>query len=100
MAFLQYRRMQLKALSVSAVDEKSGAASSLDHEMLEISRLQADLEKLKAELESKKALLNEKEKTYFADGKALAVAFLDVAKHVSTLGKVNKSKQKKQKTKF
>jgi hypothetical protein len=79
--------LQLKALSVGSTDDKSGAASSLDQELSEISRLQSEFERLKAELDSKKAELNEKEQKYFTDGKSLATAFLGVAKHVNMMGK-------------
>jgi hypothetical protein len=75
--------MQLKG---QTLDDR-GAASSLGQELAEITRLQSDLEQLKAELDSKKTALNEKEKTYFSDGRALASGFLDVAKHVNMMGK-------------
>ncbi len=82
--FLQFRRMQLKGQLVGAGDEK---ASSMDTELTEISRLQSELEQLKADLEKKKASLAQKEHAYFTDGKALALGFVEVAKHVNALGK-------------
>lgn len=71
---------------MGASDDKSGVGT-LDQELAEVSRLQGELERLKADLHSKKAELDEKEKTYFADGKALATAFVGVAKHVNMVGK-------------
>jgi hypothetical protein len=82
--FLQFRRMQLKGQLVGTGDEKS---VGMDVELAEITRLQGELELLKGELEKKKASLSEKEQAYFMDGRALALGFVEVAKHANLLGK-------------